>query len=289
MDKKVSVILPVYNGEKYVSEAIESVLNQTYQNIEFIIVNDCSTDGTNRIINRYAELDSRIKVINNKENLKLPKSLNRGFGEATGKYYTWTSADNKYKENAIQKMVSVLETEQYDMVYANFSNVDMEGKKINNVELPDVAYLWRGNVIGACFLYTKEIAAKVGEYDASLFLAEDYDYWVRIMDSGRIKHITDNLYWYRIHAESLTETKQEMVGMQTYKVWRKHFAFLYTLVLDEKDKYIFFDKMLEKCGKANESELKNYLCKIDKRYRIHIYYKNFKKKIDRMYGLLIKK
>ncbi|MFT5212615.1 MAG: glycosyltransferase involved in cell wall biosynthesis, partial [Patiriisocius sp.] len=92
----VSIILPVYNGEKYLSKSIESCLNQTYRNIELIIVNDCSTDKTLEIVDGYLKLDSRIKVLTNSANKRLPASLNIGHLQAQGDYITWTSDDNLY-------------------------------------------------------------------------------------------------------------------------------------------------------------------------------------------------
>ena len=84
MDKLVSIVLPTYNGQKYIKDAIDSVLAQSYQNWELIIVNDCSQDNTLKIINEYAQKDSRIKIINNDVNKKLPASLNIGFEAAKG-------------------------------------------------------------------------------------------------------------------------------------------------------------------------------------------------------------
>ena len=104
MSKLISIILPTYNGEKYIRESIDSILNQTYKNWELIIVNDCSTDQTPTIVDEYATKDSRIKIINNAMNLKLPKSLNIGFKEAKGEYYTWTSDDNIFKPTALEVM-----------------------------------------------------------------------------------------------------------------------------------------------------------------------------------------
>ena len=99
--KKVSIILPTFNGEKYIEESINSILHQTYKNWELIIVNDASNDNTQDIINKFAEQSFKITVIQNDKNLKLPASLNIGFKKATGEYFTWTSDDNIYKENAI--------------------------------------------------------------------------------------------------------------------------------------------------------------------------------------------
>lgn len=80
----VSIVLPVYNGEKYLASAIESILAQSYRNWELILVNDCSTDRSLEIMENYAGKDARIRVVQNAENLKLPRSLNAGFAEAKG-------------------------------------------------------------------------------------------------------------------------------------------------------------------------------------------------------------
>ena len=77
----VSVIMPVYNGEKYLKQSIESVIQQTYKDWELIIVNDCSTDNSRNIMQSYADTDSRIRIVDNGSNLKLPRSLNAGFRE----------------------------------------------------------------------------------------------------------------------------------------------------------------------------------------------------------------
>lgn len=99
---KVSIILPVYNGERYLEQSIRSVLNQTYTDLELVIVNDCSTDYTETIIMKFVNEDKRVKYIRNDENMKLPGSLNVGFSHATGEYYTWTSDDNMYQEQAVR-------------------------------------------------------------------------------------------------------------------------------------------------------------------------------------------
>jgi len=231
-NKKISIILPVYNGEKYIAKSIESIINQTYTNWELIIVNDCSKDNTLKICKSFAAKDKRIKVFTNKINLKLPNSLNAGFNEATGDYYTWTSDDNIFKPEALTTMVSVLDNNQdIAMVYADYSNIDSDDKIIEDVKQKDAEYLMTGdNWCGACFLYRADIAKKVGNYDASLFLAEDYDYWVRIARYGKIKHITDNLYLYRIHGGSLTATRTQEISSQTYKLLEKHFLFMYLVL-----------------------------------------------------------
>ena len=268
--KKISIVLPVYNGAEYLAESIESVIAQTYANWELIIVNDCSTDDSFAIASNYASKDARIKIFTNAQNLKLPKTLNNGFEHASGEYYTWTSDDNKYKPDALRIMVEKLEKNpDAVMVYANYTCIGSDGCEIGLVEKFEPNYLFSGNVIGACFLYTADAAKKAGTYDASLFLAEDYDYWIRLYKIGKIVHIKDNLYYYRVHEKSLTETKKKYVDEQTYKVLDKHFQFAYTKSIEKGVCNEFFDHMLSRASAHHDETLKNLLS-VDKKYRYHL-------------------
>lgn len=246
MNKKVSIVLPVYNGEDHLAVAIESILNQTYKNIELIIVNDCSTDDSRRIAEEYLAKDNRVIVINNSRNLKLPNSLNAGFSEATGEYFTWTSDDNIFRDNAIEILVrSLSEADDTVMVYSDYTNIDKEGNVIEAIKKEDAISLKYNNVVGASFLYKASAAKEAGCYDANLFLAEDYDYWIRLSRVGKILHIKDDLYLYRLHGGSLTATRQDAIGKQTYRVIEKHFVFLYSQVKGYKQKVFFFDHMMK--------------------------------------------
>ena len=164
-NKKISVILPVYNGERYLAEALESILGQTYTNIELIVVDDCSTDCTGEIIQKYSERDRRVRYIKNAVNLKLPRTLNVGFSNATGDYLTWTSDDNRYKPEALERMAYWLESKpDIDMVYADYTGVDSEGKITCEKKMGEPSEMPFHNVVGACFLYRKEVADRAGQY-----------------------------------------------------------------------------------------------------------------------------
>lgn len=224
---KISVVLPTYNGSKYLAESIKSIINQTFTDWELIIINDCSTDNTLEIANSFAEKDSRIKVFTNPENLKLPNSLNEGFKRATGEYFTWTSDDNLYFPTALETMINEL-SDDIVLVYADCNEINENGECIGLGLLPPPYRIVLGNNIGACFLYTRNVYEKIGNYDADLFLAEDYDYWVRIYNEGNFKHIEKVLYSCRRHSKSLTATKSELIQKQTVKLFEKHFYFLYS-------------------------------------------------------------
>lgn len=122
---KVSIVLPTYNGDKWLKESIDSVINQSFCDWELIIVDDCSTDDTLSIANKYSSMDKRIHVIHNEVNKKLPASLNIGFRRAEGKYLTWTSDDNMYVSDALEKMVDFLDkNSQYMMVCTAMRDID---------------------------------------------------------------------------------------------------------------------------------------------------------------------
>lgn len=252
---KISVVLPVYNGEKRISKAIESILNQTYQNFELIIVNDCSTDNTLQIISKYASMDSRITILSNKINQKLPQTLNNGFAIATGEYLTWTSDDNSYHPTAFSKMVEVLNTRQdVELVYADYSIVDMNGNIIKIIKEDNPEDILYHNIIGACFLYRRSLAEKVGMYDPNTFLAEDYEFFIRCYQKshGKFYHLAENLYDYGRHDASLSSTRQVEIMQQTFLVKNMHFDFLLSECNTQENRNRFFLSMLANLPNAKE-------------------------------------
>src|SRR3989304_1114440 len=112
---KVSIVLPTYNGARYIRQSIDSCVHQTYRNIELIIVDDASTDNTPEIIASYK--DERIKYFRHEKNMGLPHALNAGFAEANGDCLTWTSDDNYYAKEAIEKMLSFLIKKSSSFIY----------------------------------------------------------------------------------------------------------------------------------------------------------------------------
>jgi len=199
MKPKISIVLPTYNGEKWLELSIQSVINQTIKNWELIIVNDCSTDNTLKIANSFAEKDSRITVITNETNKKLPASLNVGFSHARGEYLTWTSDDNLYKKNALEMLSSYLDNHpETSMVSMNEDIINEDGKTVkildNSYKYKRCAAALMNNCnVGAAFMYRKSIADIVGQYDENTFCAEDYDYWCRIALAGNIDYTSDNI------------------------------------------------------------------------------------------------
>lgn len=239
----VSIILPSYNGEKYISQAIDSILTQSLSDLELILVDDCSNDNTLQIMKKYAELDNRVAVIHNDHNCKLPGSLNIGISHAKGQYISWTSDDNFYHKDALKIMASTLSSEPDDtaMVTSRFKiwNVNIQGDIISEFtsEIYEENDIYLHNIVGACFLYRSEVINKIGSYDTNTFCAEDYDYWLRIYSgAGKIKFIDKVLYTYRQHPGNLSATKKKEIFIQTYKVLEKYSENWLTIYKNSPDK-----------------------------------------------------
>ena len=200
----ISIILPVYNGEKFVRTAIDSILKQTYSNFELIVVNDASNDGTEDIVISLRNCDSRIIYIPFSENRGLPGALNHGIKMAKGNYITWTSHDNILMPNALEKMLHELHKTKSDFVYADCQVINDKGEKIGFLKTKPIEYILFSNIVHACFLYRTEVIQKVGEYNEDLKLIEDWDYWLRCAQKCKMTHIDQTLYQYRHHDLSLT-------------------------------------------------------------------------------------
>lgn len=222
-DPLVSIVLPVYNGERYLADAIDSCLNQTYGNIELILVDDHSSDRTPEIIEKSHAEDRRVRAIRHDRNRRLPAGLNTGFAAAAGELLTWTSDDNRYRPEAIETMVGFLRARpDVGMVYASFTKIDDDGNLIKVRRVPPMRRLLHGNGVGACFLYRREVAEQVGPYAEDLVLAEDYDYWLRISKCARLEPLQKDLYFYRRHEKSLTTRHRQRIAQIKEVCWERH-------------------------------------------------------------------
>lgn len=199
----VSIILPTYNGSKYIRQSIDSCLTQTYTNIEVIVVDDCSTDNTPSIIKSY--VDTRLKYIRHNENKKLPLALNTGFASSTGQYLTWTSDDNYFAPTAIEELILFMATKKdVAFVYSDYYILNDLGET-RVIEPRDPKNLLLGNCIGPCFLYKRSIYDSIGGFDNKYFLCEDYEYWVRAyLANFKFSKLNKRVYFYRQQSNSLT-------------------------------------------------------------------------------------
>ncbi len=227
---KISIILPTYNGEKFLRGSIESCLSQSHRDLELILVDDHSTDRTPAIMAEFAQKDPRVKIIRNQVNQRLPRSLNIGFAQATGDYLTWTSDDNEYLPQAIEKMLAALQAQSdAEFVYADYWAVfEEEGRK--ETIRTDHTTLAQKNNIGACYLYSRRVYKKIGNYNSDLEMVEDYDYWIRVSKQFKMIRLAEPVYLYRFHGGSLTST-------------RKHNQDLFDCILKYRSGYASLSKL----------------------------------------------
>lgn len=212
----VSIVLPTYNGSRFLNQTIQSCLRQTYVHLELIVVDDGSADDTAAQVEGYQAADVRVRLIRHKTNRGLPAALNTGFSLARGEYYTWVSDDNCFHPEAVAEMVAVLKCNPaIDVVYSDYSNVDESGGSVEPVVIGEPEMLLEGNVIGPSFLYRRKVQETTGDYSESLFLAEDYDFWLRASKWFHFQPLHKDLYFYRRHSDSLTVRYREHVKRAT--------------------------------------------------------------------------
>lgn len=223
---RVSIVLPVYNVRRYLQQSIESCLAQTHRNIELLVVDDGSADDVGSAIRAYD--DPRLHLLRHDDNRGVAEALNTGFAAATGDYLTWTSDDNYYHPRAVEEMVGFLQTyPSIDFVYSEMHLIN-EGPAVRPARMWEVKppeWLWarQSNPVGACFMYRRQVFDKLGGYDPSAFLVEDYEYWLRVAKHFRMQRLFTPLYYYRYHGESLTarhDRSQVLANLRQVK--RRH-------------------------------------------------------------------
>lgn len=209
---RVSLILPVHNGADYLASAIASVIAQTFTDFELICVDDASTDESLTILTAAAATDARIRLIHLDQNVGLPAALNHGFAVARGSYFSWTSDDNLLRATMLERLVSALDANPHcAIVHSDYSVINPEGGVIGFVSTKSQRGLLMGNHIGASFLYRREVDSTLGGYDVALFGAEDFDFWLRASAHFQFLHLAEDLYLYRKHPRSLTNSRAEVI------------------------------------------------------------------------------
>lgn len=264
--KKVSIVLPVYNGERFLKDSITSILKQTYKNIELIIVNDCSTDNSLNIIEEFSKNDDRISVINNDTNKKLPASLNIGFESCSGEYLTWTSDDNKYLPTAIETLVNCLEKNNADLVFSRCEIINDDNDIIGMTSLVNsLDAIYYENIVLASFLYKREVHEKLNGYDTSKFLVEDYDFWIRAYKLFSFNYIDTPLYQIRFHNNNLGNKYLEDVKLRKIQLLKDNIEYVASentlnKIYEEISK-CYYENALYYQNKINERESKTSLLK----------------------------
>jgi cellulose synthase/poly-beta-1,6-N-acetylglucosamine synthase-like glycosyltransferase len=206
---KVSVVMSVYNGERYLAEAIESILAQTFPDFEFIIIDDGSTDSTPDILNRYD--DARIVLVRNQENIGLTRSLNRGIRMAHGDYVARQDADDVALPERLAAQVSFLDEHPGIGVVGTWvAYIDENGRPIKIIRTPASPALIRWLLLfGTCLMHSSVLIRRsclegVAVYRSEILYAQDYDLWIRLSAKTRLANLPEILQQMRVHEQRIS-------------------------------------------------------------------------------------
>lgn len=216
---EISVVMSCYNAAHTLEEAIQSILEQTFVDFEFIVINDCSTDGTAQLLERFATLDARIKLYTNSKNEGLAASLNTGIKLSKAKYIARMDADDISVKTRLENQLQyIIENSSVDILGSAIIQMDHDGKEKGILTLPGdheeiVKRVFRKTMLfHPTLLIRKSVFDRYGLYDPNLRWAEDAALWYRIYDKVRFGNIQEPLLKYRI--------KKSLSAKQAWLNWR---------------------------------------------------------------------
>ena len=270
----ITIFTPNYNGSKFISETLESILGQTYSNFEYIIIDDHSNDDSWKIIQKYAKKDNRIKIYRNEKNLGITKTRNKGFhlSSTRAKYFAIIDSDDVALFDRIKIQIEFLEkNSDYGLVGSNIIIINEHSKEIglrvyplDDTEIRKI--ITRYNPIAqSSVILRKAVICQVGNYKSQWDVIEDYDYWLRVGLSWKLKNITRPLIKYRLSKTQAKTLRLRETIEKTYKLQYK-----------AVNEYGYKDSFLNKIFRE--------LLKIISIYPIFLYwlyYLRFKKKLYR--------
>ncbi|WP_336175309.1 glycosyltransferase family 2 protein [Acinetobacter ursingii] len=207
----VSVVMPVFNSQEYLSKAIESILNQTYENFELIIINDGSVDYSDLIISNFL-FDKRIRYIK-RENLGLIYTLNEGISLSKGKYVARMDSDDISHEDRLKKQILFMENHSDIAVLGTSSFImDQNGCIVGERNPPKTPYMnkilsfFGPTLTHPCVVFNKYLLGNDLYYNREAVLVEDYELWLRLMENGyKLANMKEKLFFYRINQEGVSE------------------------------------------------------------------------------------
>ena len=223
----ISVVMPVYNRQKYVAEAIDSILVQTYKDFEFIIVDDCSTDQTLNIILTYKKKDQRIRIIKNNQNLGIAISRNKGIDLAQGKYIAFMDSDDISLPERFEKQIEFMDKNpEISVLGTQCEYIDLEGNfiRIKRVPLLPIEvrwYLYAKSIINPSVMVRSELFKLHNYRHINIKSASDYEIWARISNKFLIGNLPDILVKFRRHDLRISKTARNNQKNNSYRIIRE--------------------------------------------------------------------
>lgn len=221
----VSIVVPCFNGELFIMEALESCLSQTYKNIEVILVDDCSSDNSAKIADLVGSRDNRLRVVRREVNGGISRAFNTGFRAAKGQYLTRLAVDDRLYPDAVELMVNALETGKgVQLAYCDMEQIDENGRVLYPLiaNPPGTALLPR-NRLGLCVMWTRNLMDQVGWFNPKTDLAEDYDFWLRAsLDFTFCKVNASPQLAFRLHKNQASLVRATSLYGATIRVQVRH-------------------------------------------------------------------
>ncbi len=211
MSPFVTVLMPVYNGEQFLREAVESILSQTFTDFEFLVIDDGSSDKSPSILTEYAKKDSRIRIHTQPRNMGVFSALNLGIQIAKGKYIARMDADDISLPERLKKQITYLETHPEIGVLGTAANViDVSGNHLDVMDYPSShpLLLWAlcfyCPIIHPSVIVQRNLLLASGGYTTKFPLAEDYELWVRLSRTTRLANLPERLLLLRKHSTNVS-------------------------------------------------------------------------------------
>lgn len=222
----VSVIMPTYNAARWVADSIDSVLSQTYQNLELIITDDCSTDKTREILQQYAQKDERVKVFFLEDNMGAGKARNRCIEQAQGRYLAFCDSDDRWIPTKLEKQIEFIQQKDCCMVYASYIYCNEEGENKGIIIAPERQSLFQtkcDDKVGflTCMYDTEKTGGKM--FMPVMRKRQDYAYVLQILQKCHYAYgMKEPLAYYRLHPSSISANKFSLIW---YEMLTWHIVF----------------------------------------------------------------
>lgn len=224
MEELVSIIMPNYNCEKYISMTIDSVIEQKYTNWELLIVDDCSTDGSLSIIKDYVKRDSRIKMFVNEKNSGAAFSRNVALENAKGKYIAFLDSDDLWCSDKLSKQISFMEDNDYHFTYTDYDQIDAESKPLNKMIIgPNKVTkykMFRYDYIGCLTVVYDSTHIPLISINQDLKSRNDYAMWLKISKFYTCYRLPESLAMYRVRRGTLSHNGLKKSIKNQYKMFR---------------------------------------------------------------------
>lgn len=208
--------MPVYNGETYLRETLDSILAQTFPDFEAVIIDDCSTDGSLVIMREYARKDSRVKVFHNETNVGLTKSLNKAIGLSSGIYVARLDAGDTSEKDRFAKQVAFLNNHpDYGLVGSWATIIDERSEKIGQMAWNETdadirkALIKHNPIIHSSIMIRRSVLEKIGGYNEAWKYAQDYELYFQIIKYSKVANLPEFLISYRAMSGSITLRKNK--------------------------------------------------------------------------------